>query len=95
MIKKIILFSACMLVASCSHNYAEDDTYAHVKKTDIVCKAIKVEQFDIHKSNDVSIRTTSKCMFLKTDSVQVSPHKVLERQNLEKMLESPEIIDGK
>lgn len=88
MIKKLALFSVCMLVASCSYNYAEDEEYAHIKKTEIVCKPIKVEQFDIHKSNDVSVQTTSKCLFIKTESVQISPRKVLERQKLEAMLQS-------
>lgn len=93
MIKKLILFIVCTLIASCSYNYAEDDTYAHVKKTDIVCKPIKVEQFDIHKSADVSVVTTSKCLFLKKESVQVSPHAIKQRANLEAMLQSPEISD--
>lgn len=95
MIKKFILFLVCMLVASCSYNYAEDDTFAHIKKTDIVCKPIKIEQFDIHKSADVSVVTTSKCLFLKKESVQVSPHAIQQRANLEAMLQSPELSDVK
>lgn len=87
MIKKVVLFIICMLIASCSTNYAEDESYAHIKKTDVVCKPIKVEQFDIYKSSNVNVVTTSKCLFLKKESVTVSPHAIKEREKLEAMLE--------
>lgn len=82
MIKKLILFIVCTLIASCSYNYSEDDTYAHIKKTEIVCKLIKVEQLPVHKS------ANSKCLFIKKESVIVSPHSIKERQKLEAMLEA-------
>ena len=86
MIKKLVLFIVCILVSSCSYNYSEDDTYAHIKKTEIVCKLIKVEQLPVHKSANVSLQTTSKCLFIKKESTVVSPHQIKERQKLEDML---------
>ena len=88
MINKLILFIVCTLIASCSYNYSEDDTYAHIKKTEIVCKLIKVEQLPIHKSANVSLQTTSKCLCIKKESVIVSPHAIKEREKLEAMLDA-------
>lgn len=88
MIKKLVLFIVCILVASCSYNYSEDDTYSHIKKTEIVCKSIKVEQLPVHKSANVSLQTTSKCLFIKKESVIVSPHAIKEREKLESLLDA-------
>lgn len=86
--KLIIPLSILCLTGCIDKNYAEDNSYAHIKKTEIVCKQIRVDEYPISRSANINIVTTSKCIFLKKDSTIVDPGDRARLKDLERLLEN-------
>lgn len=77
----LVLFSGCE-----PYNYAEDEKYVHVLKTDVVCKVISKQEYSISTSPDIGVKTISKCIFLKEEYETYSPEQKARQQELKEML---------
>lgn len=89
MIKPLLIVASIISISACSKDYAEDDTYAYIKKRDIVCKKIKEEVVLHSGSRGGSYHTldiTSKCMFFKKDVLDYNPDEIERTKRLEKEL---------
>ncbi len=89
MIKSLLIFASIISISACSKDYAEDETYAYVKKRDIVCKKIK-EEVVLHSGSRGcsyhTLDTTLKCMFFKKESTDYRPEEIERIKKLEKEL---------
>lgn len=84
--KRLVLLIPLVLLVGCEHNYAEDERYAHILKTEVACKELSKLEYSISKSPDIGVKTTSKCIFIKEDYTQYSPAAKVRQQELKEML---------
>ena len=89
MLKSLLIIALIISISACSKDYAEDDTYAYMKKRNIVCKKIK-EQIVLQSSGRGgsyhTLDITSKCMFFKKESFDYNPDEIERTKKLEKEL---------
>lgn len=84
--KRLFLLAPLVLVAGCTHDYAEDERYVHILKTEVACKEISKMEYSISKSPDIGVKTISKCIFIKEEHTQYSPAEKARQQELKEML---------
>lgn len=92
MLKQLVVLSVAVLTTmttSCSKDYHEDDNYVYIKNSDVLCKQMKQEVVSHTGSRGGSyetLDTTSKCMFIKKDSVDYNRADFERMKQLEKEL---------
>lgn len=84
--KRLFLLAPLVLVVGCTHDYAEDERYVHILKTEVACKEISKMEYSISKSPDIGVKTISKCIFIKEEHTQYSPAEKARQQELKEML---------